>query len=167
MPVRGMGDWSRPRESSLREERRCQKPSSTKLWNGSNWRIRPDPLSDDEEEEEEDTTEDEEAIALPPIDPRSRSILSSPPLCSLRRQRIIYYKRNTSLEEKESKNTFLPTGHLLTSHTLFSLEETADVSCWAPHVIAPTHHTRSRYGKHESEMDPDRNIYSVSDNVVR
>lgn len=104
--MRGMGDWSRPRESSLREERRCQKPSSTKLWNGSNWRIRPDPLSDDEEEEEEDTTEDEEAIALPPIDPRSRSILSSPPLCSLRRQRIIYYKRNTSLEEKESKNTF-------------------------------------------------------------
>lgn len=148
--MRGMGDWSRPRESSLREERRCQKPSSTKLWNGSNWRIRPDPLSDDDEEDE-DTTEDEEAIALPPIDPRSRSLLSSPSLCSLRRQRIIYYEPNEHfiyLEEKESKNTLLPTGHLLTSYTLISLEGPAGGSCWAPHVIAPTHHPRSRYGKH-------------------
>lgn len=73
-----------------------------------------------------------------------------------------------ALKKRTQKILCLPTVQLLTSHTLISLEEEpADVSGWAPHVIAPTHHTRSRYGKHESEMDPDRNIYSVSDNVVR
>lgn len=34
----GIGESSRPNWLSLSEENLCQKPTSTKLWNGENWR---------------------------------------------------------------------------------------------------------------------------------
>lgn len=39
LPVMEIGESSIPSLSSFKEEKLCQKPSSTELFNGANWRI--------------------------------------------------------------------------------------------------------------------------------
>ena len=63
----GIGDWSIPKVSSLREESLRQKPSSTKLWNGANCSNFP-ALSEEA---------DDEVEGLSAIDPTTSSLSPS------------------------------------------------------------------------------------------
>lgn len=58
-----------PRVSSLREERRRQNPSSTRLWNGANWRIRPWLEEEEDEVEGGGDGDGVSAIVVPPEAP--------------------------------------------------------------------------------------------------